>query len=88
MVHTQAKVVGDQEVMYKYVSNNLLFIATASPKASGEIGTATPEDSAMFVYIIDTITGRILHRVTHYGSQGPVHAVSLQTAATCILVIK
>ncbi|XP_028754727.1 L-gulonolactone oxidase 3 [Neltuma alba] len=27
------------------------------------------------VYIIDTVTGRILHRMTHQGCQGPVHAV-------------
>ncbi|MBA0820314.1 hypothetical protein Gohar_021702 [Gossypium harknessii] len=29
----------------------------------------------MVAYLIDTVTGRILHRVTHHGSQGPVHAV-------------
>jgi len=29
----------------------------------------------LVVYLIDTVTGRILHRVTHHGSQGPVHAV-------------
>lgn len=76
MVHTQAKVVADQDVTYKYISKNLLFVATATPKASGEIGTATPEEASLVVYLIDTVTGRILHRVAHYGSQGPVHAVS------------
>ncbi|XP_072964279.1 uncharacterized protein [Typha angustifolia] len=75
VVHTQAKVVADQDVMYKYISKNLLFVATASPKASGEIGSSTPEEARLVVYLIDAVTGRILHRVTHQGAQGPVHAV-------------
>lgn len=76
MVHTQAKIIADHDVMYKYISKNLLFVATVAPKASGEIGTATPEESWLVVYLIDTITGRILHRMTHHGSRGPIHAVS------------
>ncbi|KAJ6373015.1 hypothetical protein OIU76_027365 [Salix suchowensis] len=75
VVHTQAKVVADQDVMYKYISKNLLFVATVSPKASGDIGSATPEESHLVVYVVDTVTGRILHRMNHHGSQGPVHAV-------------
>ncbi|XP_023538600.1 ER membrane protein complex subunit 1 isoform X1 [Cucurbita pepo subsp. pepo] len=75
VVHTQAKVVADQDVMYKYISKNLLFLATVAPKSSGEIGTTTPEDSWLVVYVIDIVNGRILHRMTHHGSTGPVHAV-------------
>lgn len=79
MVHTQAKVVADQDVMYKYISKNLLFLATVAPKSSGEIGTTTPEDSWLVVYLIDIVNGRILHRMIHHGSTGPVHAVSYPT---------
>ena len=86
MVHTQAKVIADHDVMYKYISKNLLFVATVAPKASGEIGTATPEEAWLVVYLIDTITGRILHRMTHHGSQGPVHAVSFLSAVTCVSI--
>ncbi|XP_052170277.1 uncharacterized protein LOC127786708 [Diospyros lotus] len=75
VVHTQAKVTAEQDVMYKYISKNLLFVATVAPKATGEIGSVTPEESWLVVYLIDTVTGRILHRMTHHGSQGPVHAV-------------
>ncbi|KAL3642641.1 hypothetical protein CASFOL_013456 [Castilleja foliolosa] len=75
VVHTQAKVTADQEVMYKYVSKNLLFLATVTPKADGPIGFVTPDESSLVVYLIDTVTGRILHRMTHHGSQGPVQAV-------------
>ncbi|XVE97561.1 hypothetical protein REPUB_Repub03eG0029900 [Reevesia pubescens] len=75
VVHTQAKVIADQDVMYKYISRNVLFVATVAPKGSGEIGSVTPEESWLVAYLIDTVTGRILHRVTHHGSRGPVHAV-------------
>ncbi|KAA3468224.1 ER membrane protein complex subunit 1-like isoform X1 [Gossypium australe] len=74
-VHTQAKLIADKDVMYKYISSNLLFMATVAPKASGEIGSVTPEESWLVVYLIDTVTGRVLHRMTHHCSQGPVQAV-------------
>ncbi|KAL3532016.1 hypothetical protein ACH5RR_005537 [Cinchona calisaya] len=75
VVHTQAKLLADQDVMYKYISKNLLFVVTVAPKAAGDIGSVTPDESWLVVYLVDTITGRILHRMTHYGSQGPVHVV-------------
>ncbi|XP_057737803.1 uncharacterized protein LOC130955045 [Arachis stenosperma] len=75
VVHTQAKVMTDYDVMYKYISKNLLFVANAAPKAAGEIGTVIPEEAWLVIYILDTVTGRILHRMTHHGCQGPVHAV-------------
>ncbi|KAJ9183490.1 hypothetical protein P3X46_007335 [Hevea brasiliensis] len=75
VVHTQAKVIADQDVMYKYISKNLLFVVTVAPKATGGIGSATPEESWLVAYLIDSVTGRILHRMTHHGSHGPVHAV-------------
>lgn len=52
------------------------FVATIAPKASVEFGMAQPEELWLVVYLIDTVAGRILHRMTHHGSQGPVHAVS------------
>uniref|UniRef100_A0A0D9WE36 ER membrane protein complex subunit 1 n=1 Tax=Leersia perrieri TaxID=77586 RepID=A0A0D9WE36_9ORYZ len=72
VVHTQAKIIADQDVMYKYLSKNLVFVATVSPKAAGEIGSAAPEEAWLVAYLIDAVTGRILHRVTHHGAQGPV----------------
>jgi hypothetical protein len=76
VVHTQAKTIGDHDVMYKYLSKNLVFVATVSPKAAGDIGSALPEEALLVAYLIDAVTGRVLHRVTHHGAQGPVHAVS------------
>ncbi|KAJ4844953.1 hypothetical protein Tsubulata_019069, partial [Turnera subulata] len=47
VVHSQAKVIVDQDAMYKYLSKNLLLVATITPKASGPIGSATPEESSL-----------------------------------------
>ncbi|KAF2304456.1 hypothetical protein GH714_031663 [Hevea brasiliensis] len=75
VVHTQAKVIAERDVMYKYISKNLLFVVTVAPKATGGIGSATPEESWLVAYLVDTVTGHMLHRMTHHGSHGPVHAV-------------
>lgn len=75
VVHTQTKVLTDQEVLYKYVRKNVLFVVTVAPRAAGPIGTTAPEEAWLVAYLIDTVTGRILYRVTHQGMQGPVHAV-------------
>lgn len=85
MVHTQARVLTDQEVLYKYVRKNVLFVVTVSPRAAGPIGSTTPEEAWLVAYLIDTVTGRILHRVTHQGMQGPVHAVS---TIQCLILIR
>lgn len=73
--------------MYKYISKNLLFIATVAPKAAGEIGSVTPDEAWLVVYLIDTVTGRILHRVTHHGSQGPVRAVSCFLCSVILVLL-
>ncbi|CAM6003737.1 unnamed protein product [Sphagnum balticum] len=77
VVHTQAKVLGNREVLFKYLNKNMIFVATVTPKSVGLLGAASPEDSTVVAYLIDTVTGRILHRVTHPSMQGPVHAAVL-----------
>ena len=76
MVHTQTKLLTDQEVLYKYVKNNVLFVVIVAPRVAGPIGTTAPKEAWLVTYLIDMVTERILYRVTHQGMQGPVHAVS------------
>ena len=76
MVHTQKKVLTDQEVLYKYVRKKVLFVVIFAPRVVGPIGIVAPEEAWLVAYLIDTITGWILYRVTHQGMQGPIHAVS------------
>lgn len=73
-VHTQVKVMGNRGVKYKFLLPSLLFVATVTPLPEHG-GAANPEDSSLTAYILDTVSGRVLHRVTHGSTQGPVHAV-------------
>ncbi|MCO5605408.1 hypothetical protein L7F22_059592 [Adiantum nelumboides] len=74
-VHTQAKVLTNQDVLYKYLNKNTLFVATVAPRGSGTFGETSPEETWLVVYVIDTVTGRILYRLKHPSMHGPVHAV-------------
>jgi hypothetical protein len=74
--HTQTKVLPDRDVLFKYLNKNLVFVATVTPKSKDVVGAAIPEESTMVAYLIDTVSGRILHRISHPNMQGPVHAVS------------
>ncbi|KAG0624001.1 hypothetical protein M758_3G216900 [Ceratodon purpureus] len=73
--HTQTKVLPNRDVLFKYLNKNLVFVATVTPKNKDVVGTANPEDSTLVAYLIDTVSGRILHRISHPNMQGPVHAV-------------
>lgn len=66
----------NRDVLFKYLNKNLVFVATVTPRAPEAMGAAVPEESTLVAYVIDTITGRIIHRVTHPAMQGPIHAVS------------
>ena len=76
MVHTQTKVLTDQEVLYKYFRKSILFVVIVVPRVVGPIGTTVPEEAWLVAYLIDMVTRRILYRVTHQKMQGPVHVVS------------
>lgn len=75
VVHTQAKVLTNQDVLYKYLNKNTLFVATVAPRGSETFAETSPEENWLVVYVIDTVTGRILHRLKHPNMHGPVRAV-------------
>ncbi len=53
----------------------MLFSQFSSNCAGGLSGATSPEDSTVVAYLIDSVTGQILHCVTHPSMQGPVHVV-------------
>lgn len=87
VVHTQAKVLTNQDVLYKYLNKNTLFVATVAPRGSETIGETSPEENWLVVYVIDTVTGQILHRLKHPNMHGPVHAVRLKQVSPIFLCI-
>lgn len=76
VTHTQTKVLSNRDILFKYLNKNLVFVATVAPKDKSQVGAVSPEEKTLVVYLVDTVTGRILHRVSHPNMQGPVHAVS------------
>ncbi len=68
MVHSWTRVLGDRSTLFKYLSPNVVFVATA-PK------DAPAGQSAVSAHLIDAATGRVLYRVRHADARGPVHAV-------------
>ncbi|KXZ55164.1 hypothetical protein GPECTOR_3g311 [Gonium pectorale] len=70
-IQSSVKVLSDRTIKYKYLNPNLLFVAT------GLLAGSDAEDlsAEVTIHLIDLVTGRILHRQSHAGAQGPVTAV-------------
>ncbi|XP_062889253.1 ER membrane protein complex subunit 1 [Mobula hypostoma] len=67
-VHSQGRVMGDRSVLYKYLNPNLLAVVSES--------TDTHHERAFIcVYLIDGVTGRIIHESVQRKARGPVNVV-------------
>ncbi len=62
----------DRSIKYRYLNPNLLFLATAPSASSSDSDSLSSE---VVVSLVDTVTGRVLHRQAHAGARGPVSAV-------------
>ncbi|CAL1605772.1 unnamed protein product [Knipowitschia caucasica] len=67
-VHSQGRVMGDRSVLYKYLNPNLLALVTESTDQH-------QERSFVGIFLIDGITGRIIHEAVQRKARGPVHIV-------------
>jgi len=77
-IHSPVMAMGDGKApKRKYLNGNILAVATV--KAEGGIprgavlGNSQDTASAVVLYIIDTVTGKIIHRVSQKNGKGPVH---------------
>ena len=68
IVHSWTRVLGDRSTLFKYLSPNVVFVATAPKDAPAGLSSVT-------AHLIDAATGRVLYRVRHADARGPVHAV-------------
>jgi len=66
-IYSRTRVLGDRSALYKYTNPNTLFVAAESEGDSG-----SPK---ITVYLLDTVTGKLLYSITHKDAQGPVHVV-------------
>ncbi|XP_077116421.1 ER membrane protein complex subunit 1 isoform X1 [Ranitomeya variabilis] len=67
-VHSQGRVMGDRSVLYKYLNPNLLSLITESTDTH-------PDRCFIGIYLIDGVTGRIIHSSVQRKAKGPVHLV-------------
>uniref|UniRef100_A0A8C2U505 ER membrane protein complex subunit 1 n=1 Tax=Coturnix japonica TaxID=93934 RepID=A0A8C2U505_COTJA len=67
-VHSQGRVMGDRSVLYKSLNPNLLAVVTESTDTHHE-------RTFVGIYLIDGVTGRIIHSSVQKKAKGPVHIV-------------
>ncbi|XP_046896146.1 ER membrane protein complex subunit 1 [Hypomesus transpacificus] len=67
-VHSQGRVMGDRSVLYKYLNPNLLAVVTESTDLN-------QERSFVGMFLVDGVTGRIIHEAIQRKARGPVHFV-------------
>ncbi|XP_038602282.1 ER membrane protein complex subunit 1 isoform X1 [Tachyglossus aculeatus] len=67
-VHSQGRVMGDRSVLYKSLNPNLLAVVTESTDLHHE-------RTFIGIYLIDGVTGRIVHSSVQKKAKGPVHIV-------------
>uniref|UniRef100_A0A8B9Z8K8 ER membrane protein complex subunit 1 n=1 Tax=Buteo japonicus TaxID=224669 RepID=A0A8B9Z8K8_9AVES len=67
-VHSQGRVMGDRSVLYKSLNPNLLAVVTESTDTHHE-------RTFIGIYLIDGVTGRIIHSSVQKKAKGPVHIV-------------
>lgn len=69
-VHSPARVLGDRGILYKYVNPNLIAVMTKRSH-----GTLCNPEYNLVVYLIDGVTGALVHSVYHPRSQEPANMV-------------
>ncbi|XP_061004023.1 ER membrane protein complex subunit 1 isoform X5 [Dama dama] len=67
-VHSQGRVMGDRSVLYKSLNPNLLAVVTESTDVHHE-------RTFIGIFLVDGVTGRIIHASVQRKAKGPVHIV-------------
>lgn len=69
--HVPVHIKGDASILYKYVNRNMMSLVSSS------VGTAGKEKgvSSLNLYVLDSVTGHVLHQTRIVGGTGPVHMV-------------
>lgn len=65
-IHSPVRVLGDRNVLHKYINRNLLALGIE------HAGDGEFEEPSLQVMLVDTVSGRVVHSATHPGMRGPV----------------
>ncbi|KAI9907941.1 hypothetical protein PsorP6_003227 [Peronosclerospora sorghi] len=69
VVDSAVTITGDDSLLIKYLNPNLIGVATIATRDDDKM------PSMLYVSLIDSVAGRILHRVRHAHASGPVQLV-------------
>ena len=69
IIHSQGRPLANRGVLYKFLNPNILSVVTESTEQTNI------EAMAITLYLIDAITGQMLHSANHKRSTGPVNIV-------------
>ncbi|CAB1113817.1 unnamed protein product [Ectocarpus sp. CCAP 1310/34] len=79
-VQTPAHTLGDDSLLIKYINPRLFAFATLSPEeaeseewAGDDAGQLNGKGQELTVTLVDYVSGRVLHRISHKGAAEPVH---------------
>jgi len=75
--YLSVKVLGDSSYLYKYLNPNLIAVVT-NRKSNQDISNSKPEDFITTIYIIDTVSGQIIHQILQKTASGPVSIVAAE----------
>lgn len=70
--------------MIKYINPNLLVVATVSPPSSARnldsdnLTNQSVTEVTLTLSLLDTVTGKVVRRITHDGGVGPVHLAVIE----------
>jgi len=83
-IRSAGRVLGNRGVLLKYINANSLAVATesvggqADSKEVSSAPTIGAKEPCVRIYLIDTVTGAILHSVAHKDAKGPVNLVQTE----------
>ncbi|KAI1306009.1 ER membrane protein complex subunit 1 [Halotydeus destructor] len=75
-VHSQGRVLGDRNVLYKYLNPNLVTVVTEGAEggsAAGDSPASKAKPHYINLYLLDAVTGHVIYTTTHKRCRGPVH---------------
>ena len=64
-IHSPVRVLGDRNVLHKYINRNLLALGI-------EHAESDFDEASLQVMLVDTVSGRVVHSVSHPGMVGPL----------------
>lgn len=74
-LHSPGRALGDRSVLYKYSNPNVVSVVALSPEVAGAGAGGAAAGGLLSLFLVDVITGHILHSIQHPRVTQPLHLV-------------